>query len=76
LKSAGKSLGIPVDFPENFKSVGNDFLVVKSAGKSLEIPANFPKNLKSAGNVSLLQNLQENPLEYLRIFFCSKFPKF
>jgi hypothetical protein len=61
LKSAGKSLGISADFPENFKSVGNDFLVAKSAGKSLEIPANFPENLKSAGNVSLLQNPQENP---------------
>jgi hypothetical protein len=30
-KSAGKSLGIPADFPENFKS----------AGKSLDIPADL-----------------------------------
>jgi hypothetical protein len=26
-KSAGKSLGIPADFPENTKSAGNYFLV-------------------------------------------------
>jgi hypothetical protein len=27
VKSAGKSLGIPADFPENLKSAGNDSLV-------------------------------------------------
>jgi hypothetical protein len=48
----------------------------KIAANFSRIPADFAKSIESAGKVPLSQNPQQNPHEYLRIYFCRKIVNF
>jgi hypothetical protein len=71
-KTAGKSSRIPLDFSEHTGSAGK----LKVATKSLRIPADFAENTESAGKIHMFQKPQQNPQEYLRIYFRRKIVNF